>query len=160
MILWKPSQTFVRGDRTENRARCITSVTYWVANNDESLMCLQEFALRSFEKCPSVSWISEAIMMWVQNIFVCLCLYDDLLYFVSHGLAITPGNWIIYIKKWQSFWQKIQAHVKMSFTFAWEITICWGSKKMSFPSYSSPPEYWLSHSQWIFVDRLIIESPS
>ena len=62
-------------------------------------MCLQEFALRSFEKCPSVSWISEAIMMWVQNIFVCLCLYDDLLYFVSHGLAITPGNWIIYTKK-------------------------------------------------------------
>ena len=160
MILWKPSQLFVRRDRTENRARCITSVTYWVANNDESLMCLQEFALRSFEKCPSVSWISEAIMMWVQNIFVCLCLYDDLLYFVSHGLAITPGNWIIYTKKMTIILTKDSGTRENVFY------ICMGDyellrfKKMSFPSYSSLPEYWLSHSQWIFVDRLNIESPS
>ena len=40
--------------------------------------------------------------LWCESrkyLFVCSSLYDDLLYFVSHGLAITPGNWIIYTKK-------------------------------------------------------------
>ena len=102
--------------------------------------------------------------LWCESrkyLFVCSSLYDDLLYFVSHGLAITPGNLIIYTKKVTIILTKDSGTRENVFY------ICMGdydflrfNNKMYFSSYNSPPEYWLGHSQWIFVNRLITESPS